>query len=103
MCKIKTESFSQSESFRSCTANIFLTNTPSTAITREVEIKKEKSDFFRFFPFSPSSWAGDGQFSTAMGSSGTVSTATGSGPSGVCPGVDSGSGGGGWLRMTCTT
>lgn len=53
MCKIKT-SFSQSESFRSCTASIFLTNTSSTAITREVEIKKEKSDFFRFFPFSAS-------------------------------------------------
>lgn len=76
--------------------------------------KRVKSGFFFIPPPSPThtillpaglqfggsqSWAGVG----SCGSEAAASSNTDLEASGLCPGVDSGSGGSGWLRMTCTT
>lgn len=77
--------------------------------------KKRKVRFLLYFPILLPPLAilpptgcqfGESQSSAGVGSCGSEAAAssdTGLEVSGLCPGVDSGSGGSGWLRMTCTT
>lgn len=116
MCKTKKIRVFSISLFAPSDCHLLLIQSPSQQKMKREEksAKKEKSQVSSVPPpprppaiLTPTGCQfGQSQSSAGMGSCGreaAASSDTDLEASGLCPGVDSGSGGSGWLRMTCTT
>lgn len=114
MCKTKKIRVFSISLFALSDCHLLLIQSPSQQKMKREEksAKKEKSQVSSLFPpcllYSRLQVAslGESQSSVGVGSCGSepaASSDTDLEASGLCPGVESGSGGSGWLRMTCTT